>query len=44
MASSLNYHCESVNDPWASDVKTNDRVRATPDIDFSEILCGRKAA
>ena len=44
MALSLHYHCESVNDPKASDVTINDRVRATPDIDFNEVLCGRKDA
>ena len=44
MALSLHYHCESVNDSKASDVTTNDRVRATPDIDFNEVLCVRKAA
>ena len=44
MALSLHYHCESVNDAKASDVTTNDRVRATPDIDFNEVLCGRKDA
>ena len=44
MALLLHYHCESVNDPKASDVTTNDRVWATPDIDFNEVLCGRKDA
>ena len=44
MVLSLHYHCESVNDPKALDVSTNDRVRATPYIDFNEVLCGRKAA
>ena len=44
MALSLHYHCQSVNDPKASDVTANDRVRATPDIDFNEVLCGRKDA
>ena len=40
---SLHYYCESVNDPRASDVTTNDRVRVTLDTDFDEVLCGRKA-
>ena len=40
---SLHYYCESVNDPRASDVTTNDKVRVTLDIDFDEVLCGRKA-